>query len=344
MPSRLALLSSKHGFWWYIGRRLLWACFVVYTVMTAVFVLVVQIPDPERTAMLRAALTSGRSPEEVDIAEPPPTSEQYVDWLGSFFRLDWGQSDIAYRFTASTSEHEINAAVAEGATGSNAAAVAETLSVTLAYVVPATLLAFCLALVLGYYSARRPRSLLARIPSGTLYVLFSLPNFFIAAVIFLTLQDMDPSWFPSEYDRTGFSLSNVLWLALPTFVLSTHLLAGYFRYSYAETRDSLNEQFVTLAQSKGAHPLRVARHVFRKAAVPLVTLFITELVGVLLVTVFVIEVVFEVPGIGLLAYEAVQAREIELVMVITVLFAILVVLANLLQDFAAIALDARIDP
>jgi ABC-type dipeptide/oligopeptide/nickel transport systems, permease components len=138
-------------------------------------------------------------------------------------------------------------------------------------------------------------------------------------------------------------LSNLLWLALPGVVLATHLVAAYFRYTRSEAQESLRERYVTFLRSKGADSRRVARHVFREAAVPLVTLFVTELIGVLLVTVFVVEVVFEVPGVGRLAYLALERRDIELVMVLTVLFALVGIVANVVQDVAADTLDARID-
>lgn len=317
----------------YIARRIVWAFVVVYLVATAIFALVVMTPDEER-AMLQFA--AGLRGEQLDLEEPPSMSEQYIDWLGSFVRLDWGTSAPAARYSGDGRF--------DGTPVSNAEAVLETVPVTLSYVVPSTVLAFVLALSLGYYTARNPRSWWTRLSANSMYLVFSLPNFLVAALIFFTLQDLNPGWFPSGYEvGAGFTWSNLVWLTLPAFVLTTHLLAGYFRYTRAETREALTERYIKIVRAKGASRRRIARHVFRNAAVPLVTLFVTELIGILLVTVFVIEVVFEVPGVGLLAYEGVTNREIELVMILTVLFSIVVVLSNLLQDIAAVTLDARIE-
>lgn len=317
----------------YLGRRLVWAVAVVYAVMSAIFVLAVSTPDPERE-LLRWQINLQN--QEANLPEEPPVTEQYVDWITSFVRLEWGAS---IRATLWTGEPGLAAEPA-----SNAVAVFEATKVTLTYVVPATLIAFVLALGLGYVVAQNPRSWGSRVSANTMYVLFSIPNFFLAAILSFTLRDLELDWFPTEYEiGAGLSGANLLWLVLPTFVLTTHLLAGYFRYTRSETRESITEEFVTVVRAKGAGPLRVARHVFRRAALPLVTLFITQLLGILLVTIFVIEVVFEVPGIGFLAYEAVTNREIELVMVLTVLFSMVVVLSNLLQDLAAVKLDARVD-
>ncbi len=310
--------------------RLAWAALSTLAVMTGVFLLVLATPDELLAARRFAANKRG---ETLDVPSPPPVHERYGDWLESFVTLDWGTSRAGTQLFGQG-----------GGQVSNLDAVLQALPVTLVYAVPATLLAFTLALWLGYRAAARPRATTTNAISTGMYVVFSVPNFFLAAVVFFTLQDADPGWFPKEYVvEAGLSASNLLWLALPGVVLCTHLVAGYFRYSRSEAHESLREEYVKLLRSKGADSRRIARHVFREAAAPLVTLFVTELLGVLLVTVFVIEVVFEVPGIGRLAYLALEQRDIELVMVLTVLFSMVGIVANVVQDVAVETLDARID-
>lgn len=309
--------------------RLLWAGVAAYAAATAIFVLVVLSPDRDRIALQFSRAVGG---EEGSLPEPPPLSEQYIEWLRSFLTLEWGRSNVAARVVGSSEESV-----------SNTAAVLDGLSVTLAYAVPATLLAFVLALVTGYHAARNPTAVSSRLFAGSFYLIFGLPNFFIAGVVFFTLRDADPGWFPTEYEvDAGVAGSNLLWLVLPALVLASHLLAGYFRYSRAESSVSLRAQFVKFAQAKGAGERRVARHVLRANALSLVTLFVTELLSILVVTVFVVEVVFEVPGIGLLTYEGILNREIELVMVLTMVFSVVAILASVAQDVAASTLDARV--
>ncbi|WP_254863310.1 ABC transporter permease [Halovivax gelatinilyticus] len=314
-PSR-SLLSA-------LGARIAWACGLVLVVVSAMFALISSTTDPEARSL--------HAPP--DAADEPPLREQYVEFMGSFLRFEWGESNTASVWAGDP---------IIGESASNAGAVVTALPITLAYVIPSALLAFGLALVAGYVAASRPRAWHTRLTGSSMYVLFSLPNFFLAAVIFYTLQDLDPSWFPSEYQLDdGFSTSNLLWLTLPGFVLTTHLVAGFFRYTRAETREALKEEYVKLVRAKGSSSPRVARHVFRNAALPLFSLFVAELIGVLLVTVFVIEVVFEVPGVGLLTYQGIVNREIELVMVLTALFATTCILANLIEDLATVSLDPR---
>lgn len=298
--------------------------------MTGVFLLVLATPDELLAAQRYAANKRG---ETIDVPPPPPVHERYLDWVESFLTLDWGTSLAGTELFGG-----------EGGRVSNLDAVLQALPVTLAYAVPATLLAFAVALYLGYRAANNPRAGSTHLLSTGMYVVFSVPNFFLAAVVFFTLQDTEPGWFPDEYVVAGgLSPSNLLWLSLPGVVLCTHLMAAYFRYARSEAHDSLRERYVTFLRSKGADARRVRRHVFREAAVPLVTLFVTELLGVLLVTVFVVEVVFQVPGIGRLAYLALERRDVELVMVLTVLFSVVGIVGNVAQDLAAETLDARID-
>lgn len=308
--------------------RIVWAGIVVYAVVTGLFALFVFAPDTRQISMLWARAQQG---EPVEMEEPPPVHEQYVDWVYSLVTFQWGESESAAARGGGQFEGQSNFTVVVDAT-----------SVTLTYVVPATLVAFLLGLGLGYYAARRSGFLSDRLLSGSTYLLFSVPNFFLAAVIFYTLLESNPGWFPTGYDTgTGLTLENLLWLALPGFVLSTHLVSVHFRYSRGEVITALEKRYVAFLRAKGTGRRRIARHVFRNAALPLVTLFVTELIGVMLVTVFVLEVVFQVPGIGMLAYDAVLNRDLNLVMVLTALFATTVVFANLLQDLAYVALDPR---
>ena len=308
--------------------RLIWAGVVVYVVVSGIFALFVLAPDYGHINALWAQAMEG---EAVEVEEPPPLHEQYIEWINSVLTLQWGESETA-------AQRDVGLVGGE----SNVAAVVDAATVTLTYVIPATGLAFLLGIGIGYYAARRSGSWLDRLLSGSTYLAFSVPNFFLAAVIFYTLLDWNPGWFPNTYDAgAGLTVENLLWLVLPGFVLVTHLVAGQFRYSRNEANEALGERYVTLLRAKGVGRIRIARHVFRNAALPLVTLFVTELVGVLLVTVFVIEIVFQVPGVGMLAYDAVVDQDLELVMVLTAVFATTVVLANLVQDLVILALDPR---
>src|SRR5699024_9754728 len=85
---------------------------------------------------------------------------------------------------------------------------------------------------------------------------------------------------------------------LPAIVLGTSLLTGQIRYTRAQSLEHVGTEFVKLVRAKGARRWRVARHLLRNAAVPLLSLFFADMMGIVVLNVFVLEYVFEIPGLG----------------------------------------------
>lgn len=316
--------------WKYVCYRIGWSVAAVYAVVTLMFVLLSIAPDYSDAALLLAEAADGADPEELSameqaLSEDGSTFERYVRWIVGVATLDFGTSEL-YREPVTD-------------------VIASRAPITLAYVLPGTLAAFAGATALGYVSAVRRNSPVDYLISGSAYLVLSLPNFLIAGVLLRYVREHRPLGFPVFFDAEAGVLDpgNARWLALPAVVLGTHLLAVYLRYTRAEALEYLEATFVKIVRSKGASRLRVAWHVFRNAAVPLVTLFVAELIGVLLVTVFVLEAVFEVDGLGQAAYVAVQNQDLELVLALTLLVAVAVIVSNLLQDLVYALLDPRLD-
>jgi peptide/nickel transport system permease protein len=87
----------------------------------------------------------------------------------------------------------------------------------------------------------------------------------------------------------------------------------------------------------------LVRHVLRVALVPLSTILIVDILAVLFAGSFVIETVFQIPGLGRLALEAISQRDTDLVLATTLVPVFLAIVGNLLQDLAYVYLDPRID-
>jgi peptide/nickel transport system permease protein len=115
------------------------------------------------------------------------------------------------------------------------------------------------------------------------------------------------------------------------------------RYARAEALEYVDQEFVKLLRSKGSGPVVIARHVVRNAAIPLVSLFFSELFAVLAVEVIVIERVFGIPGLGRTVLRAVNGRDLPLVVGVAITVALVGVAANLLQDVAYRVLDPRVE-
>jgi peptide/nickel transport system permease protein len=85
------------------------------------------------------------------------------------------------------------------------------------------------------------------------------------------------------------------------------------------------------------------RHILRVALVPLSTILIVDILAVLFAGSFVIEAIFQIPGLGRLALEAINQRDTDLVLATTLIPVFLAIVGNLLQDLAYVVLDPRID-
>ncbi len=131
-------------------------------------------------------------------------------------------------------------------------------------------------------------------------------------------------------------------LALPLVTLGAIGAAGTARYVRGALLDVRGRAFVRTARAKGLFPLRIElRHVLRNALLPVITLLGLSLPALFSGTVFV-EVIFAWPGMGRVMVDAVGARDYPVVMATTAIFAILVVLGNLLADLLYAVADPRL--
>jgi peptide/nickel transport system permease protein len=129
---------------------------------------------------------------------------------------------------------------------------------------------------------------------------------------------------------------------LPTFTLALIFLATYLRIMRASMLEVLNLDFVRTARAKGLSPGRVvSRHVLRNALLPMVTLIGLQ-AGTMLGGSVVVESVFALPGLGRLAYEAVVQRDLNTLLGIVFVSALLVIAVNFIVDILYARLDPRI--
>lgn len=132
-------------------------------------------------------------------------------------------------------------------------------------------------------------------------------------------------------------------LVLPTLTLTLFYLALYTRLMRASVLEQFSMDYVVTARAKGLTERQIARrHVLRNALLPVVTMAGVQ-AGALLGGAVVVETVFAWPGLGLLAYESLFARDLNLLLGIFFVCTCLVVLVNLLVDLAYSVLDPRIE-
>lgn len=224
--------------------------------------------------------------------------------------------------------------------------VAEALVPTALLAAIALLLAVALAIPIALASAVRPYSALDH--SVTVFSLFgiSLPGFWFALVLIFVFTDR-LGWLPASGLRpigtTGYG-PGLIWphLVMPVIVLCLSILPFLVRYARSAFLETLSEEFILVARSKGLTEQRVMlRHVVRNSLIPVVTI-IGLLIPFLLSGSVIVETIFAIPGIGQLAIQGALGRDYPVVMATTVLAAVLIVLSNLLSDVAYAVLDPRI--
>ncbi len=232
-------------------------------------------------------------------------------------------------------------------------------SAALAQAVPRTLLltgvslalSFLLGLMVGVMQAVRRGRWFDRISSGVLLFFYSLPDFWGALMLLLLFA----YWMPilpnggivepvlHEY-MGGWAafVDRARHLILPVVSLTLLTMAGISRYQRAAMLEVLPSDFIRTARAKGLPEREVVwRHALRTALTPMVTL-LGLLLPALLGGALFVEKVFSWPGMGLLAANAIAARDYDLVTATVIVGSIMVVIGNFLADLLLVALDPRV--
>lgn len=163
----------------------------------------------------------------------------------------------------------------------------------------------------------------------------SFPNFWLAMMLVLVFAIIFPIFPPSG--MTGISS-----VVLPAFTMAVILSATTIRLVRTSMLEILNSQYITVVRSKGLKERVVLyKHALRNCSIPVIT-FIGLQFGSLVANIVVVELVFDWPGLGTLAYEAISNRNYPVVQAAITVLALLIVAANLVADIAYGLADPRI--
>jgi len=205
---------------------------------------------------------------------------------------------------------------------------------------------------IGVLSAYRQYSWFDQIGTFVSMIGFSVPTFFTGVLLIVIFSVMIPTesifWLPSIYDTTlvvdswANFVKQIKQMIMPVFVLALYNAAQISRFMRASMLDNLNQDYVRTARAKGLTEKSVVLvHVLRNSMIPVVTVIalgVPTVFGGSLIT----EQVFKVNGIGQLLITAIQANDLPMVQTITFIFAILIVIFNLIADILYGILDPRI--
>ena len=214
----------------------------------------------------------------------------------------------------------------------------------------AIFVAVALGILLGALAALRPGSLRDTLLVAGSMALNAAPGFWLGLMM-IVIFSVKLGWFPSgglmavggDPSMIGRILDIAWHLVLPVATLALTYLALYLRLMRAAMLEAGRSDYIRTALAKGLRRRRIVwRHMARNAVLPVATMIGLQ-ASALLGGSVVIETVFAVPGMGRLAYEAVAARDLPLLMGVMLSSAVVVILVNLLLDLVYARLDPRIE-
>jgi peptide/nickel transport system permease protein len=314
----------------FIVRRLLWVIVLLFVVSFITFLIFYIFPsaDPAR-------LRAGRQPnpelvEQIrhNLGLDNPWYQQYFDYMKALvLHFNFGHS------------FQNNIDVLQQ--------IKDRLPATISLSLGAAVIFLTLGILVGIISGTRPRSVLDRITMGGSLVAISAPVYWLGLVsLFLFANDIGKikifegagSYVPLSEDPAQWFAS----LLLPWLVLAASFTAIYARLLRGNLIETMSEDYVRTARAKGLRERRVVvRHGVRSAITPLVTAAGID-IGVLLGGAILTETVFNIPGIGRLAFDSIQNGDLPMIQGTVLFGAFFIIVANLIVDILYAVIDPRI--
>lgn len=207
------------------------------------------------------------------------------------------------------------------------------------------LLTVIVGLGLGVHQGGHAESPTDHALTGATYVLMSVPPYVLGLVVMWVFAVV-LEWFPAGGIGSvagPFSLwASMDHLVLPVLTVTLGNIALYARYVRVAFLDQMSQDYIRTAHAKGVRPRRITwRHVLPNAVMPLLTMLGTN-IGQILSGIFIIEIVFAWPGIGVLFVQAVYSEDYNVLMALLVFIGVVVMLANLIIDLLYALIDPRV--
>ena len=313
----------------YIIRRILWGIALLFLVCALTFLLFRVFPTGN-PAILRA----GRDPQPKLIHEiervlglNKPLTVQFWDYVKNILL----HFNLGYSYYSQESVKAL---------------IAERLPPTISLAVGAAVLWVIGGLGVGIISGLKRHSWVDRASMGTALVLISAPEFWLGLVaLFLFADDIGKfRIFPGAGSYVAISKDPWGWftsLIMPWFVLASGAAAVFARLMRGSLIEVMDEDYIRTARAKGLAERQVVRQGVRSSINPITTLLGLE-IGTLLGGALLVEVVFNIPGVGLLAYHAVIQSDFSVVQGTVLLAAMFIIVANIVVDIGYAYLDPRV--
>jgi peptide/nickel transport system permease protein len=313
----------------YIFRRLLWTLVLLFIISGLVFIIFSVLPsaDPAALRAGRQATPEGIESVREQLGLDKPLIQQYLDYMeGVFLHLDFGRS---YVNDADVRDQLL-----------------DRLPATLFLVLGAAILWLLVGLTVGIISAIRRGSFLDRFAMTTALVAISAPPFWLGLVLlYLFAEDIGRfQLFPGSgaYQTAETFPDKFFAMILPWMTLAAAFAAIYARLLRANLIETMGEDYIRTARAKGLRERKVVmRHGVRSAITPIVTILGLD-IGILMGGAILTESVFNIPGIGRLAFDAIERNDLMTIQGTVLLLALAVCIMNLIVDILYSFLDPRV--
>jgi peptide/nickel transport system permease protein len=260
------------------------------------------------------------------------TDTRFYQYLSNLARLDFGVSHVDKKPVLETIGRKLK------------------YSISLSLI--SILLSYLISVPLGVWSAYKQGSTSDKALTLLLFMLYSLPSFFVAVVLqeFLTvgapLQVLPTGGFidaNAENMTTLEQFSSIAQhLTLPLICLSYGALASLSRYARTGVLDVIRADYIRTARAKGlGEGVVIIKHAVRNGMIPILTL-LGSLLPVLIGGSVIIEVIFNIPGLGLYLFESISARDYNAIMAVLLISSVLTLIGLLISDLSYALVDPRI--
>ncbi len=325
----------------YILKRLGLAVVILLGVSLIIYVLVRSMPASFIEQKIAEIATKGDAAEIEELAQkmreqygltddsPLGVLKGYVTWLGNLVRFDFGDS---FKYQKPVVE-----------------VIRDNMGVSFAVSLIATVFEFLIAIPLGITAATHQYSMRDYVVTILVMIGISLPSFFVALLLQGSLAD-GLGWFYRAGSGNQAGGSGVLWSAidlmkaytLPILTVIIISIGGRMRMTRTNMLEVLNSDYIRTARAKGLSERKVIyKHAFRNTLIPIVT-GLAGLLPTLFSGAIITEQMFDLPGIGNKAYQAMMVADIPFIMGYNMFLAMLSVLGVLLADLMYAVVDPRV--
>ena len=320
--------------WRYVMRRLLWAVVTLVLVTAFVFAIFFVLPGGAGRAT-----EGGYPPVAVKFAGKYPTPaiiNSVIDRLGldeplhvqfGKYVLNAAQGDLGYSYQTQEPVTE---------------AILRRLPATAALAIGASIVWLVLGCAIGIISALRRRTMVDRASMVFALGALSVPDFWLGLMAVFFFDARLRVYETGNYvgiTQNVFQWLSVMWL--PWLLLGITSAALYSRMVRGNMLEVAGEDYIRTARAKGLREGSVVRHELRSALTPVVTMYGLDL-GILLGGLIITEHIFNIPGIGAYAVNAITHQNLPVILGTTLFAAFFVIVANLVVDIAYAVLDPRI--